>query len=597
MVVAMFWKALKQHIFSLNQTGSSRKPSNYVCRKPNYKAADESQNERIEQNKCRICKYKYRNMTGNIKQIDGYSLIQLLKCSNNTKRLPSLFYQSVHLGCVLFRIQSFSRFYEEFRSVKGVEGFSENFFEIPILLLELEWLLVLFEESTLAERLRPTNKTEPTILVNNQPIDPKLGADELAKYLDSRLPEYAMIYFTNMCSLVFKDTNSTDLSVSPTDNKSWKEMLANPFLFYFQFNENTKRVQKIDKEANELFKEIDLALRRIHTSASNRHTSTSEGQSGQVNQKVKNHSGTNNNLLKYFAKKRPAQPETNNQLDNSQLENDTLTIILIVHILYTLSANKVDVLEQNGIPLLKVEAMVAKLEASEGDYTSFAKMIYNLGNKKCIWKGGYERKNIDQRVERVREFVNFVECFDSIKPKLKLIIVAFWSATVVIGSPFENTITLGYCLFKTGLMKDPFIWLVFRNSLIIKRLIIRENNCHFAWFEDIINKKKYEGKLYLAGTTEPWMIIKPRELIERYELPYKYKRTCDYRECFLKPGETQNSGKNIQIYYEAMEKVCDLFEDIYNEMNSIIEGVRDKVETHGKSDYWEEKTESYSSDK
>ena len=203
---------------------------------------------------------------------------------------------------------------------------------------------------------------------------------------------------------------------------SWSKILNNPYLFYRQHSDKFDDVFKIyglPESREKIKEEINIMLEVIYTAE-----------------------------------------------ENDLLNCNPLQTIFIIHLIHEKQ------LENNVFPNFNMSFEYFKAEPS---LNNFQKLIFKLGT----------RNSMQQKVTSISHFKwfrAFIAHYGNVTRNLKIKLINFWIAKMVLYVPYKHLYFLCYILFKENLMKHFNTWMVFRCSLFIRRLLImikKGNNCTF----------------------------------------------------------------------------------------------------------------------
>ena len=225
---------------------------------------------------------------------------------------------------------------------------------------------------------------------------------------------------------------------------SWNKILNNPYLFYCQYCAKFDDVFKmygLPESKTKINEEIYIMLKRIYTAE-----------------------------------------------ENDLLNCDPLQIIFIIHLIYE------NQLENNSYSRFNTSFEYFKAKPS---LNNFQKLIFNLG----IQNSMQYRVTL---ISHFKWFKTFITNYENANYNVKMKVINFWIAKMVLFMRYKHLYFLCYILFKENLMEHFSTWMVFRCSLLIKRLLIMRKKGDHCTFEKTsrIQKNYHQMCHFSIGSCE-----------------------------------------------------------------------------------------------
>ena len=548
--------------------------------------------EEVSPTTCKVCKFEYRNLENPKASVEMYGnpSFRLIGCSDANIEFYTSFARSVqidpnslplskfsyelslfsHPGCVLFRFIIFGWFKDNWETKKMPKNLNIAFFKIPMLSIDLVWLLAHLNQ------LKSLNIKEQAE-VSTTPTNANKTVEAEIRNIYMSLPGYLKKFFSFV-----KQTDIPEELLKPSIvQETWANMIENPFLFFDRVSKNIKRLKDLSSsykkrrekdrliEIDLLFNEKDLNL-QLKENLEREKSQILEDLSSLVKKQK-------NELVEIVEAINSVLYKIENEKKEDPIENYELKVVLIMHIMNTCIHYGVNLCNYANVCMVEVPYFIKQMENNTLDFKT---IIYNLGTRKYCWKVS-TNKNLDKiHNDTVANFLRFINCTAPNLDLLKIKIITFWVAKVVFESSLSHLPLLCYILYEKQLMDERRIYMSFRYSFIIKlfnRLTsVRVNSAvKKCCFEELV----VDSSIDLARN-DIFNWLKKCKLVNRFKINpnllfsgnslmmmrYKDKLKID-------PVTNHQNGKKDFI----VEKVTNLFMNIYSEMNSIIDGVRNML--------------------
>ena len=245
------------------------------------------------------------------------------------------------------------------------------------------------------------------------------------------------------------------------------------------------------------------------------------------------------------------------------MANNPLQVLLILQILQSLPSTLIETSKFAGTQKCTLKKMIKNFNNTEESFPAFLSLIYYFGINSANWALYDEKGNIHQeQIKEVHMLMDFIEDFNLAKTELKKKVLTFWISTVILKKEFQNIHLLCYILYKMELIQDLNIWLIFRHSFIVRCLLFNEiEGSVCCWFENIS-----KANCCFANQLKPWNFIEWIEVFEFWEAKKNNRLIL----------EAQN-GNIFTKEKERLKKISTLFEEIYNQMDRVMDEIRSKV--------------------
>lgn len=566
---------------------------------------------------CKFCGYSYSyervddEYSRMISKFYGFSLIQLPDFSLMDTELNTFFDQPIHTYCSLFHGVILDKFYE-LLCLETSDGIARSVFSSlnKSFDAELEWFNLLIGRTSFIHSNDNVEGQMCLMTVDTRPkySSTQLGMDELLDYLWPRLPRFAVNYIREnyqkpnlvrekqiwLDNPVFRErfnfNNLTELTVMSVaavhsecvfNDEICKQMIENPFLFFIRVDMNMAMLERlgslkqmVDTESPnkgglkgrniiKLNKEVELATKKFES------------------------------IIKVIDKELERMYGEKFEIFH---ENDPLQVILILVIIPSL-------------PVKLIKHEINFISGSVEIYESkdnFQNAIYRLGNKEKIWINCSNSGNPQKQSHSVQRLINFINDYKvkstnlkqrGIRPpivvrevKVKERYILFWIAKIVLSAHFRNMPTLCYILYKMDVMKELRIHTIFFYSFICRRLLLNkkwptENN----WFETTDSNNdpfQFTGKVSFRRLVSKetfvdlWNKLQATKEIPRINDLDFYEAVTSTENVLAMENEPAVTNKPVMEKLnedEVLNKVYDLFSEIYITRTELIEEVHEKM--------------------
>lgn len=588
----------------LNESSSSTEPKQIYL---NYASDRSIQNilqlishpeNEINSSTCRLCRVQrnYLNGTTNLfEKMHNFSLIQLTPYLCDERELSEYLCQPAHFYCVLFKIILFVRCHADIITKYNSSFADDVLLAVPTFVVELKWLALVLRRAS----IKPDTLNEllgPIVKVDGQPIysTAELNDNWLKRKICSALPKFASIYIQNYCGTLESINSSgqiithfVELPDLSFDYNSYTRIMKNSLLFFSRLGESIKMINEIKTSYLKSKKNLYQNSKQVKEN---------EAQQKMIISQV----SSILEIIDYELKK------MYNMDPDRSFKSNPFKVISTIYVLHQLPYDILSKLK----PRVCAKSASRNFKLDDERLSSFREMIYNLSTRAEMWRRDIVSNDISAKIRTVQGLIDFIADFQyknevldelSLKKiqleisdigseipatefpiskletqisKLKKQIgrrrniVIFWISKVVLSLPFNSIPKLCYILLKMDVMKDSSIFMIFRYSFIIRHLLYRSNNRNpLSWFEvrDSI-PSQYSIKI------EPRRLVRREIFMKRWEEDQSDGPT-------LKIKNLTNIGIKNETESEILDKVYNLFDNIYTDMNNILDSISTTIKT------------------
>lgn len=448
-------------------------------------------------------------------QIDECSLIELVNIPNRYKSHVYLNYLClpVHLHCVLFSISVYSNLHLDWLNNmpfdRIIQQFGARHLAIKAL-SEFIWLNIFIKVIKSA--------SGAAIRVNGIEIQP--NANLVTKYLSGFLCYGLPREIRNklVMKIVTEETNaySTNLLKTTNNPKAWKDMFANPYIYFIRIRGTFRRiisatqleiqnviVEEISKILEEIFRDLRADLWGIRT----------------------------------------------------------LQVGMIVHILHYLNIKHIK--EYNSTKYRKLKTVIGLFIMSQQTLFDFQVVIYKIGKIANFWlKRGIDRcKNEVLTIIKIFELLNL---FQKINSSAELKVLMFFVAKVTFDAPLDYIPLFCYMLFEQGFMKYKSIKMGFSNVFFIKRLLVMQNSISKMWYQECLKEE------FISSVKPFGMLIGKYDIHSVWNKHYEAYLKIIHKETGVWNGEAvEKTCDFLESIYEEMNRIKDFHNEVKQKYNSL----------------------------